>query len=120
MKYLKTVLKSIAYTFVSLLVLTTLITVLSYFDIVKEQTISTLKIIVIIISVIIGGFIVGKNTKKKGWLEGIKQGIILITIFFILTLLLKTSLNIKMLLYYVIIIVSSMAGSMIGISKKKS
>ncbi len=121
MKYLKNISISLLYIIVSILVLTFITTLFSYFNIIGEKTISIFKIIIPIISLFIGGFNIGKHSIKKGWFEGFK----LSSIFIILLIIFEfTALDIsfksKNLIYYLIIIISSIFGSMIGISMKKS
>lgn len=78
------------------------------------------KIFIPIISLLVGGIILGKKSNKKGWLEGLKLGLIF-SVFLVLFnyLGLKNNFQLKHLLFYSILIISSMVGSMIGINKKK-
>ena len=73
---------------------------------------------IIIISFFISGFILGKKTINKGYLEGIKLSIITIIIMIILSIILH-SFKISNILYYLITSISIIFGSMIGITKKK-
>lgn len=120
MNFIKNVSLSILYITLSLLVLTFILTIFSYFNIISDKTVSIFKIIIPIISLFIGGFFIGKKSLKKGWLEGLKLSLIFLLILIIFEYLaLGQSFNIKNLLYYLIISISSIFGSMIGISKKK-
>lgn len=121
MKYLKNVSISILYIIISILILTFITTLFSYFNIIGEKTVSIFKIIVPIISLFIGGFYIGKRSTKKGWFEGLKLGLIFIILLIIFEFLaLDISFKGRNILYYIIIIISSMFGSMIGISMKKN
>lgn len=121
MKFIKNISISILYSIVTFLCLTLIITIFSYFNIIKDSSISTFKIIVILISVLIGGLIIGKKTQKKGWLEGLKLSLIIIFLLLFMKLLIfRNPFYINNLIYYIIIIITTMLGSMIGISKKKS
>ena len=63
----------------------------------------------------------GKNTVNKGWLEGIKFGIICIIIFTIFNYLaFDTFFNISNIILYVITLIASILGSIIGINFKKN
>ena len=120
MKYLKVLGISIGYILGISFVLTFLITLFSYFNILGEKATNTLLLLSTIISMIIGGIIIGKNSNKKGFIEGLKLGLI-ITILFLLFGYLGIKYNYKLndIIYYLILITSSTLGSMIGINKKK-
>ena len=121
MKYLKIFSRSLLYISVSILLFTMIITILSYFNIISEKTSNFFLMIFSSISLIIGGFILGKSTKNKRWLEGLKLGFS-VTILFILfsILILKYNYKISSFIYYVILIVSSIFGSILGIKKKEN
>lgn len=120
MKYLKVLGISIGYILGISFVLTFLITLFSYFNILGEKATNTLLLLSTIISMIIGGIIIGKNSNKKGFIEGLKLGLI-ITILFLLFGYLGIKYNYKLndIIYYLILVTSSTLGSMIGINKKK-
>jgi len=117
MKYLKMIIKNIGITLLIILVSILLITLLNYFGILKGSILSIFKILIVIIAMFIGGFLTGKNSNSKGWLEGLKFGLILSIMFIIFSLILKNNFEFKNLLYYLILTICSILGSMIGISK---
>ena len=117
MKSLKKIIKSIVTTTIIFLLLTIIKTIFNYFNILNYKIINIIKLLIPIISMFFGGFKIGKNSEKKGWLEGIKISLI-ISIFFLIITLLLNKFKLKYLLYLVIIIVSGVFGSMIGINKK--
>lgn len=120
MNFIKNVSISILYIVVSLLILTFILTLFSYFNIIGDKTVSIFKIIIPIISLFIGGFFIGKKSLRKGWLEGLKLSLIFLVFLVIFEYLaLNQSFDIKNILYYLILSISSIFGSMIGISKKK-
>ena len=120
MKYLKKLGFSFIYIISSLLILTFIITFLNYFNIISDKVISIFKILIPIISLFIGGFYIGKNSNSKGYLEGLKLGLIFSLILIIFNYLaFDYSFKLKYLLFYLIIITSSILGSMIGINKNK-
>ena len=120
MKYLKKLGFSFLYIIGSILILTFITTILSYFNILNDKVTSIVKIIIPIISMLIGGFYIGKNSLKKGFLEGIKLGLIFSIILIIFNYLaLGNSFKFKYMLFYIILIISSILGSMIGINRKK-
>lgn len=120
MKYLKNLGISFIYIISTLLIFTLITTIFSYFNILNDKVTSIVKIIIPIISMFIGGFFIGKNSNKKGFLEGLKLGVIFSIILIIFNYLaFDYSFKIKYLLFYSILIISSIFGSMIGINRKK-
>lgn len=109
--------KIIFFNILELFLLLFIITILYYFNLINEKTFETLKLIVLLISIFINSFILGKNTKKKSYLEGIIYGIILITTLLLFTLILS-KIQFKLLIYYPLILITSILGSMIGGTKK--
>ena len=71
------------------------------------------------ISLFIGSFILGKNTNNKGFIEGIKFGSIFIVLFILLNIILKLGFTKESIILYMIMIISSMTGSILGINKRK-
>ena len=120
MKYLKKLGISFLYIICSILILTLFITVLSYFNIISDKAVSIFKIIIPIMSSLIGGFIIGKKSNEKGFVEGLKLGLIFSIIIVIFNYLaFDYSFKLKYILFEIIIIISSTLGSMIGINRKQ-
>ena len=120
MKKLKNYSISLIICILSILIMTLIITVFSYFNIMSHEVISIFKILFPIISILVGGIILGKNSDKKGWLEGLKLSIIFLIIMLLFNYLgLNNKLEFKNILYYLILIISCIVGSMVGINKKK-
>ena len=109
---------STTLTITLILVLLFFITTIYYFNLISMKTFSILKLLVILISTFIASFLLGTKTKNKGYLEGIKQSLILIVIFLIPTII-TSNFNLKVFIYYLIILITGSLGSMIGINKKK-
>ncbi len=119
MNYLK-YFKALGYIFVPMLVLNLIISIFHYFNLMNGNMIDYIKLFIIAISMIIGGIYIGGKTTKKGWLEGLKIGLIVIFMFFVVGYLaFDKSVGIKSLIYFLILLASSTLGSMIGISKRK-
>ena len=80
-------------------------------------------IMIMIGMMLIFGFIglqFGRATTKKGYLEGLKIGGSLIIILIVINLLFyRTGFSLERFIYYVVLILSSTLGSMIGINRKK-
>lgn len=119
MKYLKKLLKSTIVAIASILILTLLFTLLNYFNIINNKVLNIFNIIIPIFSLALAGYILGKKSSKNGWLEGLKLGIIIIILMLIITLILNSKIEIKNLIFYLLLILSSSFGSMLGINKKK-
>ena len=120
MKYLKNLSMSFIYIIFTILTSTFIITVLSYFNIMNDKITSICKIIISIISLFIGGFYIGKRSIKKGFIEGLKLGLIFSIVLIIFNFLaFDNSFKFKYLLFYLILIISCIFGSMIGINRKK-
>ncbi len=121
MKYAKNLGFSLLFIIGSLLILTLLLTLFNYFNLFSNGLVSTFKIIIPIISLFAGGFFIGKKSSKKGWLEGLKLSLIFTIILILFNLLgLGNKLELKNILYYLIIIISCMFGGMLGINKNNS
>lgn len=119
MNYLKLLGKSFIYIVSILLISTLVVTILNYFNIFGSKLVTFFKIVIALISMFVGGFIMGKNSKQKGWLEGLKLGLIILLILVLMNyLILRQSFEIRNLVYYLILLSSSVFGSMIGINKK--
>lgn len=115
----KNYLYSILY-FVSIVILGTLfITLFHYFSIFSIGTIGVMKMILSIIAVIVGSFLLGRKCSKKGYLEGLKFGGIIVLILLIINFIFN-SLSYKSIIFFIIILASSMLGSMIGIQNKRN
>ncbi len=95
-------------------------TLLGYFNITSLKVTEYLILFLTMISLFIGGFFLGKKCEQKGWLEGMKIGSIMIFLFFLIGYLgLDQGLNIRVCIYYLLLLISSVLGSMIGINKKE-
>lgn len=104
------------YSVVSIFILTLILTILNYFNVINSNT---FRLIIIIISLLTGSYILGTKSIKKGYFEGLKFGFIFLIIILLLSIFLKEKIKINNLIYYLIILSTSMTGSMLGIQKKK-
>ncbi len=115
---IKNLYMSLIYFFASILIGTIFITIFNYFNILNNNIITSLKLIIPLLSLFISSYILGTKSNKRGYIEGLKLGSIIIIIFLVVTLITK-SFTIRTLLYYSILLLTSTLGSMIGINKKK-
>lgn len=106
------------YTLMGIVISLLLITTLYHFNLISSNIYQALKFVLLLANILISGIILGKKTTSKGYLEGIKLGLFLIILFTLLTLLTGESLKLRILLYDMIILITSILGGMIGINKK--
>ena len=117
---IKKYLISYTYTLGIIIIGTFMITLLNYFNLLSSNLANTLKLIIVIVSIFVGGFLLGKKSNKKGYLEGIKYSVIFILFLIVINLIIIRNFDIKSIIYFLIIIGSSTFGSMIGINKKRN
>lgn len=103
-----------------ILIFSFFINLLNYFNILSENSYKIFLVLLVSINMFISAFILGKNTQEKGYLEGIKLGLILIILMITISYLSSDILpSIKSIIYYLILLLSSIIGSTFGINIKK-
>lgn len=100
------------------LILLFLLTVLYYFDILSDEAYSFFKLLIVLLSILYNSFQLGKTSQKKGYKEGLKYGLLCILFLFFISLLF-TNFHLKSILYYALLLATSILGSIIGISRRK-
>lgn len=115
----KNILLSGAYFLLSLIIYLLIITTLAYFNVISYKTISIISFIYIISIFMINGFLIGMKSDKKGYLSGLITGTFNIILILILALVFRSFPNIKSLIYFLILLLSSTFGGMLGINYKK-
>lgn len=118
MAYLINISKRFGYTLLGIVISLIFLTTFYYFDLIGDTFFSFLELITITINIFVNSFILGKKSNKNGYLEGAKFGGLIVLLFFIITLLFS-KFHMNILIYYLIILVTAILGSMIGISKKR-
>ena len=93
--------------------------ILGLFNLLGLKTSKVLCLIIMIVTLLISGFMIGKKVVNKGYLNGIVLGISLSFIMFVFSLFFDNQYHINTIIYYVILIISSTIGSMFGIQKQK-
>ena len=114
MNYLKSSLWSISILIISSII----ITILNYFNVISGIPLKIIFLLIPIISILVGGYKLGKSSNEKGYFEGIKYGIIWVILFLIVSIICKT-LDWTSVIYYVILLFISVLGSILGINRKK-
>lgn len=98
--------------------LSVIVTVFNYFNVINGVFLKIVFLFIPLFSVFVGSFKLGKVSKSKGFIEGIKYGVIWSLLFVLIGLCMK-SLGITSVVYFVILILVSVFGSILGINKKK-
>ena len=113
---LKNYLKSYLYLFSLIIILTLILSIINYFFNIPTNII---KLLIPTISILISSIILGKNTKEKAYIEGIKFSSIYIVLSITFTIIFKTSFSLKLIVSYLLFLLSGIIGSMIGINLYK-
>ena len=112
--------KALGISFLGIIIMSMLTTILYYFDVISTNVGSIFNIITPILFIMVGTVYLGMKTSKKGWLAGIKFGFIFLIIIGLINILFyHKNYELINILYYLIIIMTSILGSMIGINLKK-
>ncbi len=120
MKQIKFYGKRILFFFLVSIIVTLLLSILEYFKLFHPKTITILLKLIEVILFFLLGIDSGKHTKKKGYIAGIKMGGFLLIFRFIGSIIFKKiSFSFFRLSYGFLLLMSSIAGAMLGINKKK-
>lgn len=110
-------LKSLALFGIIFIIYLFLISILYYFELFSYKTINIINYIIILILFFITGFKISSLEGKKGYLNGFLISTILIITFCLLSLIIS-KLEFSSLIYYLSLILSSITGGIIGVTKK--
>ena len=120
MKTVKEYGKTMGIFLLIVLILTAILTCCNLANFLYTKSTDTITMIGMILLFTIIGFEYGKKAESKGYLEGLKIGSSLIFLLIIINLLFyQTGFSISRFIYYIVLILSSTLGSMIGINRKK-
>lgn len=120
MEFIKKIGKALLISITTLFISTFIMTIFNYVNLIKYKALNIIEIIILFITIFNGSFYVGKNSNQKGWLEGIKFGLIFLIILILFNYLgFNIKFEIKNILYYLILLTSSLLGGMVGISFKE-
>ena len=118
MKTIKKISNCFLFHSITIIIIYSFLTLLYYFNIIDFSLFSILKLLTIMFSFLIFGFILGKESTKKRYLLGIKYSSIWICFLF-LTVIFLHKFQFKTIIFYFIILFCSILGSVFGINKKK-
>lgn len=117
MKVVKRYLFVLLSIIICLIVLSLFLSTLYYFDYISTDTYKVLKISIIVLTLIINSIVLGRSSIKNGYLDGIKLGFMLM-LFCTLVAFSQKAISMKLVLYNIIILITTTLGSMIGINTK--
>lgn len=115
MKYLK---KQLFSLLIYILGFILLISITSYFSIISYNISNYLIKILFLIGIFIFNFKIGRKSSKKGLIKGIKHSLGIIIVLLFLNLITGFNFSIKTLLYYMLIMLTSILASILGVNKK--
>lgn len=119
MQKLKSFIKPTIFLLITFILYLALLVIFHYSGLLKLQSVAKINFIVVSLVTFVVGISKGKKTSKKGYLEGLKLGLIVVGILFLLNTIFYRSFSLYLLLYYSVILASSTIGSMIGINLKR-
>ena len=114
----KNLLFSLLYFFIGILIINLFLTVFSYFNLIGDNVINVLYFFLPLGLVLMCSYLLGKKSEKKGFLEGLKLGGIICLVFLFITFM-GHEFSVKVFIYYIVIIITSIMGSSIGINNKE-
>ena len=119
MSYFKSLLKTLLINFLVIIIGSILITLLYYFNIIPNSIYNIFKLILPILSLFFTTKSFAITAREKGYLEGAKIGALTVIIFIIITSLTKQGFNLKMTIYFLLLLITSAFGGMVGINQKE-
>lgn len=103
-----------------ILIISLILSLIYYFTNISYKTISSIILVMILGLFFYLGFKNGKESKSKGYLAGLKMGAIFVGIMFLFNLLFIRTFKLSLFIYYLLLLMSSVLGGMLGINRKKN
>ena len=120
MKVLKIYLKTILFFLLVSIVLCLILSLFNVGGIMKTSVTDNIMITFMLILCLLIGIRHGKLVSKKGYIEGLKIGLCLIFfLIFIHLIFYRTNFSLARTIYYLLLLLACIMGSMIGINRKK-
>ncbi len=105
--------------FLICLVLGSVLTSIMYYLFFSKNTVTIISLIYMILIFFIFAFKNSKKIEKNGYMLGLKQGLLFILILFLFNLIIYHNFKTSNLCYYLILLASSVIGSILGINKNQ-
>lgn len=113
-------LKMVGFFLVTIIIISLITSLLNFITPISKNILNIVTTISMIIIFFIFGIKYGKRSNSKGWLCGIKNGLIMVLLLLLISLIFfNQSIHPATFIYYVILILTNVFGSIIGINKKK-
>ncbi|MDD3392782.1 MAG: TIGR04086 family membrane protein [Bacilli bacterium] len=120
MLFFKKSVKPLGFIAGTIIVLTLIMTIFSFFNLISDKVVDVIKIIIPILATMLGGFLIGKRSQFKGWLEGLKLALLFIALLMLLDIIgLGHEFKLFDFIYYSSLILFTVLGSVMGINVKK-
>lgn len=116
MNYIIKYLKTLAIPFISLIIMSILFSIT---NLLGFKTNNIFILISMSIVMFISGYYLSKETLKKKYIHGLILGIITSILYLLLSLIFNKELTFNTFIYYLVITISSMLGSMFSSAKSK-
>ncbi|MEG1457521.1 MAG: TIGR04086 family membrane protein [Bacilli bacterium] len=118
-KIKKEILKTLGITYGSLFIYLVVVSVLYLVNLFNYKVIGILNFIALCIMFLVSGILFSRNINKKGIISGLIIGGINIVLLLVLCLIFRTSPSISSIIYYLLLLISSVLGGIIGKNTKK-
>lgn len=91
-----------------------------YYFLFSTKFVNVLSFVYMVFVFFLFGYKAGKKTENRGFLAGIKIGLLLLLVLILFNLLFfQTKFQIIRVIYYMVLVFASVVGSTIGINRKK-
>ena len=98
-------LKSLLWCFGILIISSIIITIFNYFNVINGIVLKIIFLIIPIISIFIGSYRLGKLSNEKGYIEGIKYGLIWVILFAVICLICKVFDWTSIIYYFILLFI---------------
>jgi len=116
LNYIIKYLKALAIPFISLIIMAILFSIT---NLLGFKTNNIFILIAMAIVMFISGYLLSKEFIKKKYIHGLIFGIIMSGLYLLLSLIFRNKLTFNTIIYYLVITISSMLGSMFSSAKSK-
>ena len=99
-------LKSLLWCFCILIISSIIITIFNYFNVINGIVLKIIFLIIPIISIFIGSYRLGKLSNEKGYIEGIKYGLIWVILFAVICLICKVFDWTSIIYYFILFLLN--------------